>query len=84
MKMPRERYLTDNTFKTLVDVMVAHIQECHFTPSEMRDAAILASIMYEERSIRKIIVPKIPEVIEECLDALHEWEKKWLKDGKIE
>jgi hypothetical protein len=29
-------------------MMVAHIQECRYTPSEMREAAILASIIYEE------------------------------------
>lgn len=48
----RDRYYKDNYFHTLVDMMVAQIQDCNFTPSEMREAAILASIIYEEHNLR--------------------------------
>lgn len=47
----RDRYQTDPAFKALVDMMVGHIQTCQYTPSEMREAAILASIIYEEHNI---------------------------------
>lgn len=47
----KERYQNDNHFHALVDMMVAHIQQAQFTPSEMREAAILASIIYEEHNI---------------------------------
>ena len=77
-RTPEERYQNDNRFKALVDMMTAHIDECNYTPSEMREAAILASIRHERMTIRRIIVPEIPKVVEECLDALHKWEEEWL------
>ncbi len=49
MKTIRERYLNDVQFKTLVDVMASQLDRCAYTPSEMREAAIMASILYNER-----------------------------------
>jgi len=74
MKTPREKYLHDNHYKVLVDLMVAQIEQCNYTPSEMREAAILASIIYEEHHIRPIAInPKI----ENALSILHDfWEGK--------
>jgi len=59
-------------------MMVAHISQCNYTPSEMREAAIFASIMHERTTVQRIIVPDIPRVVEECLEALHKWEEEWL------
>jgi hypothetical protein len=44
---PEERYLQDAEFRNLVDVLTHAIVECQFTPKEVREAAILASIRYE-------------------------------------
>lgn len=63
MKTMRDRYQHDAAFKALVDMMVAHIQDCKYTPSEMREAAILASIMYEEHNVRYM-----PFLIEQDLE----------------
>lgn len=52
MNSPRERYQSDPDFRTLVDTMTAMIHQAKFTPSEMRTAAVLASIIYEETHIR--------------------------------
>lgn len=49
MISPEQRYLSDPHFKVLVDTMVAYIQEAKFTPSELREAAIFAAIIYETR-----------------------------------
>lgn len=49
MQTPRQRYQNDVHFHTLVNTMFDQIVHCQFTPSELREAAILASIMYEER-----------------------------------
>ena len=78
MDTPKDRYQRDNHFRALVDMMVGHIRQCNYTPSEMRDASILASIIYEETTIRRIIVPEIPKAVEECLGALRKWEGEWL------
>lgn len=42
-----DRYRNDPEFKALVDMMTHQIMRCKYTPSEMREASILASINYE-------------------------------------
>ena len=44
---PQQRYQTDNNYRMMVDAMTSMIRECQFTPSEMREMAVLASIHYE-------------------------------------
>ena len=65
MKTPREKYLHDETFRALVDLMVSHINQYNYTLSEMRQAAMLASIKYEEMNIERDI--------EETLNKIHNW-----------
>lgn len=43
----KSRYHNDPAFKSLVDLMTNMIIQHEFTPSEMRSAAIMASINYE-------------------------------------
>lgn len=45
----RERYENDPVFHRYVDMMRMAIQELHLTPSELREAAMLAAIIEEER-----------------------------------
>lgn len=65
----RERYLYDNRFHTLVETFVSMIWENKFTPSEVRDAATLASIIYEERRLPNNII--VPEEIENWLNSVN-------------
>lgn len=51
----RERYHTDPNFNLLVDMMRACIERAEFTPTEIREAAMLAQIMYEETHVRPMI-----------------------------
>jgi hypothetical protein len=49
-RMPAiERYQRDPEFNRLVDMMQAMIHQAQFSPSELREAAVLAATMYEER-----------------------------------
>ena len=50
--IPRDRYMRDPNFRSLVDQMVSYILISESSPSEMREAAILASTIYEERRLR--------------------------------
>jgi hypothetical protein len=47
-KSVRERYQTDPLFKNLVQSMLHFVHTGQYTPSELREAATLASIIYME------------------------------------
>uniref|UniRef100_A0A6M3LJZ8 Uncharacterized protein n=1 Tax=viral metagenome TaxID=1070528 RepID=A0A6M3LJZ8_9ZZZZ len=49
MKSPRERYYVDDDFKNLVDTIYQMIDRCQYTPTELREAVILAAIRHAER-----------------------------------
>lgn len=71
----RERYYNDSEFHTLVNYMVNCINSNKYTPSEMRDAALLASILYEEQNIR--INPllyryKVSKFFDSLIEANHD------------
>ncbi len=53
-RTPDARYREDVKFRQLVDMMEAHLHSADFTPSEMREAAILAAINYERRRVRYV------------------------------
>ena len=65
----RYRYMTDVHFKNLVDFIESFLHRADFTPSEIREASMLASINYEMTSIRKIYMPS-PR-LETELDRFH-------------
>jgi hypothetical protein len=48
----RERYQNDTVFHIYVDMMRKAIVELNLTPSELREAAMLAAILEEERNPR--------------------------------
>ena len=73
MKTPREKYQNDPNYHALVDILCAQIHMAKFTPSELREAAILACILYEEQKVRTIAHPHFPESIENALNVLYEW-----------
>lgn len=53
MKSPKEKYMNDPEFHHLVSMLESLIERARFTPSELREACVLASINYEMRHIRE-------------------------------
>jgi hypothetical protein len=56
---PRDRYQHDPVFRQLVDLFQHYLEEnaCRqFTPTELREAVMLAATMYEYRHIRTIAI----------------------------
>ena len=53
---PEERYQCDPWFHKLVNMLTHFIIEAKFTPSELREAAILAAIHYELSTTRRSMI----------------------------
>lgn len=47
-----QRYKNDNQFRMLVDTLYVGIVKQGFTPTETREAALMASILYEQRNLK--------------------------------
>ena len=54
MKTPDQKYYHDPAYHRMVDMMVQAIREFQFTPSEIREMAMLAAIKYESLYPRPI------------------------------
>ena len=53
MKTPKEKYMNDPEYNYLVGTLEQLIEQARFTPSELREACILACINYEMRHVRE-------------------------------
>ena len=60
----RDRYFKDPAFAALVDNLYVHIAKGDFTPTEIREAAMVAMMKYEDYHPRRIPDPDKPEEIE--------------------
>jgi len=58
MKTLTERYKDDPEWHCLVDKLEQLIEQAKFTPSELREACILASIRYWSRNVGTFIYPQ--------------------------
>ena len=54
MRTPRDKYINDPEYHNLVDTLEHMIESARFTPSELREACMLASINYEMRHVREM------------------------------
>ena len=52
---PEERYYHDPAYRTLVDMMEHMIHQAQYSTSEMREAAVMASLHYEMRTCRAMV-----------------------------
>jgi len=77
MKSPKDKYLNDPEYRHLVDMMESLIERARFTPSELREASILACINYEMRHVREFA--QDPRVLS-ALETLDEYVMR--KGGK--
>lgn len=71
MKTPKEKYDNDPAYHKAVDTLEALIHQGQFTPSEMREIAVLASIHYEMRHSYKFYT--VPTSVNAALCQLEGW-----------
>jgi hypothetical protein len=65
MTSATQRYRSDAMFRNLVDMLYAGIDHAQLSPSEIREAAMLAHILYEERHLRPILFDDARQIIED-------------------
>jgi hypothetical protein len=64
MLSPKEKYMNDPEYHHLVQTLEALIEQARFTPSELREACVLASINYEMRHIKETkIDPRVMDAL---------------------
>lgn len=75
---PREKYRNDPEYYALVRTLEGFIEKAHFTPSELREAAVLACINYEMAHIGR---PIIDQRTEDAFRVLDEFTNRRNKYG---
>lgn len=68
MKTPREKYMNDPEYRHLVYMLESFIERAQFTPSELREACVLACINYEMRHHRGMTIDPRAEEAFRVLD----------------
>lgn len=53
---PVDRYHTDPHFRRIVDSLYMLFDDAQFTPTEIREAAMLAQIKYEELRLKPLLL----------------------------
>ena len=43
------RYRNDPVFHDLVEMLVSHMEQCNTTPTEIREVAMFAQMLFEDR-----------------------------------
>ena len=51
------RYMTDPLFRNLTTHMVAMLESVEATTLDLREAAFMASLIYEEKHVRPVVIP---------------------------
>ena len=70
MKTPKEKYANDPSYRRLVDMLEALIVKAEFTPSEIREACMLACIRHEQyRRVRPVVISAEAARAMEVLEA---------------
>jgi len=70
MNSVERRYREDPVYNKFVDMMVMMLEQLRLSPSEMREAAVLACIIFEQRHPRtNFIMPMNHDEVERFLNS---------------
>ena len=62
MMTPTEQYKYDNKFRQIVDILRDELRHYEFTPSELRQAVILAATIHADQNIRPIYIDEAKRI----------------------
>ncbi len=54
MMTAKERYMSDPTFHAIVDMLRQELRRSQFTPTELREAVILAATIHESETVQPL------------------------------
>jgi hypothetical protein len=72
MKTPQEKYMYDPNYRCLVDMIENQIHVANFTPSEIREASMLACIKYEMHRAHPHTI-LVNKEVDDALNLVHEF-----------
>ena len=72
--------MVDKAFRELVEVMISFIIRGEFTPSEMREAALLASLKYEYMYPHRVYI--VDHALEDALILVEHLREKHNAESK--
>lgn len=76
-----QRYKTDTTYRTMVDLLTSVIAQLQMTPAEVREAAIYACIRFEHLNIPYRQAGDMLDELNRC-EARAQELKRWLRGGE--
>jgi len=79
---PKERYDHDPMYRQMVDLMESMLVAYQFTPSEMREMAIMASMHFEMRYGMRNYFQSVPHKVNEAFKQLEDFRVTSEKERK--
>jgi hypothetical protein len=78
MMTPEQKYNSDAHYRMLTDAIEAQLHYAHFTPSEVRECALLAAIHFERRHFHRTVISQglgnpFPEEVRRAMKTLEDW-----------
>ena len=84
MMTPTEQYKYDNKFRQIVDILRHELMCYEYTPSELRQAVILAATMHAEQNIRPTSYIDEAKLIPSMFGGLIKFDLQGCTSGRID
>ena len=75
MQSPKERYENDPQYKQLCDLIENFLTQARFTPSEVRECAVMACMHFEMRHGFRNYLQSVPSQVNDAFKTLEEYRK---------
>ncbi len=75
MSNPKERYENDPQYKRLCDMIESFLHQAQFTPSEVRECAVMACIHYEMKYGFRHYLQSVPMQVNDAFKTLETYRK---------